>query len=192
VTIRDEVVRTTTQVGAPPERVFRALTDPRELERWWGSDDTYRTRDWSVDVREGGEWRATTIDSDGQEGSLAGEFRRVEPPHVLESTWTTSWDDAPSIVRYDLEPEEVNGAPGTRLTVTHTGPTHGAIACAGVAQALVRLPRTTRDSRPWRRFTPRMSSSGRAAESGRTTFSPGSSWTASSSSARRSTTMSRT
>jgi hypothetical protein len=33
------------EVAAPPERVFRALTDPAQLIRWWG-DDICKTSVW--------------------------------------------------------------------------------------------------------------------------------------------------
>ena len=35
------VVRAVMEVAGSPEKVFRALTDPKELEQWWGSDDVY-------------------------------------------------------------------------------------------------------------------------------------------------------
>ena len=31
------------EIAAPPERVFRALTQSDEIVRWWGSPDAYRT-----------------------------------------------------------------------------------------------------------------------------------------------------
>ena len=125
----DDTVRSTVEIAAPPEHVFAALTDPRELAEWWGSAHTYRTRDWRVDARPGGGWSVRTIDADGREASVHGEYRVVDPPRVLELTWRASWDDfAPTIVRYELVPVTVRGVSGTRITVTHTGV--GATACA--------------------------------------------------------------
>ena len=87
------VARATVDIAAPPERVFRALTDPAELAEWWGPDAP---------------------------GDAA---RVVDPPHTVEYTWRARWDDAvPGTVRYELAPAEVDGLPGTRVTVTHTGP----------------------------------------------------------------------
>jgi uncharacterized protein YndB with AHSA1/START domain len=133
-----DVVTTTIDIAATPERVFEALTDPEELAAWWGSEDTYRTRDWSVDARPGGAWSATTVDSTGREGSLHGECRIVDAPRLLEYGWRASWDDAASVVRYELSPQEVEGVPGTRLTVTHTGPADGLVACTAMAASLHR------------------------------------------------------
>ena len=47
------VILATVEIRAPIERVFRALTDPNELVRWWGSADTYRTEEWTADLRVG-------------------------------------------------------------------------------------------------------------------------------------------
>jgi uncharacterized protein YndB with AHSA1/START domain len=130
------VVRTSVDIAAPPDAVFEALTDPAELAEWWGSEDTYRTKDWTVDPTEGGAWRATTVDPDGREGALGGTFTEVDAPRVLETTWRTSWDDAESTVRWELAPAVVDGGAGTRLTVTHTGPTVHATACLAMAGLL--------------------------------------------------------
>jgi Polyketide cyclase / dehydrase and lipid transport len=43
-------VHATVEIAASPESVFRALTDPGELPRWWGSPDVYQTHDWKVDL----------------------------------------------------------------------------------------------------------------------------------------------
>lgn len=48
------IVNVAIEIAAPPAAVFRALTDPKELEQWWGADDSYRTRDWRIDLRRGG------------------------------------------------------------------------------------------------------------------------------------------
>ncbi len=40
--------------GAP--QVMRALTSREEIERWWGSADTYRMTDWTADLRVGGKY----------------------------------------------------------------------------------------------------------------------------------------
>lgn len=139
---RHAAVRTAVEIAAPPEQVFRALTDPAHLAAWWGSADSYRTRDWQMDARPGGAWSARTTDAGGAEGTVGGEVRVVDPPRALEYTWRASWDPlATTVVRYELTPATVRGAPGTRLTVTHTGFDAGAatgVTCcarAGAASA---------------------------------------------------------
>ena len=124
------------EIAAAPERVFEALTDPEELAAWWGSDDTYRTRDWETDPRDGGEWSVRTTAPDGTEGSVHGEYLLVDPPRRIALTWRASWDDfAETTVHYELTPIEIDGEPGTRLTVTHTGFKGAARAEAGAACA---------------------------------------------------------
>jgi uncharacterized protein YndB with AHSA1/START domain len=59
---------------------------------------------------------------DGRPGRAGGAYGVVERPRRLETTWAPSWEVWPSYVRFDLEPIDVRGVPGTRLTVTHTGP----------------------------------------------------------------------
>lgn len=130
-------------IAAPPAEVFRALVDPEELARWWGSDDTYRTRDWETDPRPGGAWSVRTVDAAGNEASVHGEFRVVDPPHRLEYTWRASRDHyLPTTVRYDLAPAVVEGVAGTRVTVTHTVTAlavgvHGGTAVHGMAWSRV-------------------------------------------------------
>ena len=118
-TTRD-AVRAAIEIAAPPERVFEALTDPAQLAAWWGSEETHRAHDWQADVQPGGRWEARTTDAAGREGTLGGEYRVVDPPRVLEHTWEASWDEAPTIVRFELAPARVGGVSGTRVTVTHT------------------------------------------------------------------------
>ena len=51
--VTGDVVRATVEIGAPPEEVFEALTDPAQLEEWWGTPDTYRTSSWQLEPRPG-------------------------------------------------------------------------------------------------------------------------------------------
>ena len=120
-------VRTTVDIAARPETVFHAISDPLELAAWLGGNSTSAaapvTRAWAaatVPVA-GQPWRAPALGPDGAAGSVCGEYLRVDPPRVLESTWRASWDDfAPDRVRFELAPIEIGGQSGTRLTVTHT------------------------------------------------------------------------
>jgi uncharacterized protein YndB with AHSA1/START domain len=120
---RTGTVHAVVEIAAPPERVFQALTDPRELEAWWGSDDWYRSHDWVVDPRPGGQWSVRTTSATGGPGStVRGEYIVVDSPRVLEYTWRASWDDfSPTTIRFVLEPAVVDGVAGTRLIMTHTG-----------------------------------------------------------------------
>lgn len=120
--VTGNVVRATVEIAAPPEEVFEALTDPAQLEEWWGTPESYRTSEWQLGPSPGGEWSVRTTAADGSDASVRGEYRVVDPPRTLEFTWAASWDDfAETTVRFDLMPAVVRGVSGTRLTVTHSG-----------------------------------------------------------------------
>ena len=124
-------IRGVVDIAAPPERVFQALTDPAELEAWWGADDMYRTFDWQVDLRPGGAWSCRARNARGEDSSVRGRYVTVDPPRVLEYTWQPSWDGfAETSVRLELAPIAI----GTRLTVAHTGFGDRADSCEGHAQ----------------------------------------------------------
>ena len=109
-------------VAAAPERVFRALTEPDELMRWWGSDALYRSTSWKIDLRPGGKWRSEGKGADGRPYWVEGTFVVVDPPRRLAYTWNHSWpttgEEAPeTLVTWVLVP---SGA-GTLVTLTHSG-----------------------------------------------------------------------
>ena len=66
------IILATAEIAAPPERVFRALTTPDEIVRWWGSDEVYHTTGWTADLRVGGRWRAEGRGADGQPFAAGG------------------------------------------------------------------------------------------------------------------------
>jgi uncharacterized protein YndB with AHSA1/START domain len=111
------VITAVIEIAAPPEAVFEALTDPGQLEAWWGAGE-YRTRDWKVDLRVGGQWSVKTLGPGGRDMTVNGQYQKVEPPYLLQYTWLASWDESrETSVRFELEP-----APdGTRLTLRHSG-----------------------------------------------------------------------
>ena len=129
---RPRVVRTVVEIAAPPSRVFEALTDPEELAAWWGGDDA-RLVDARSEPWPGGAWSVRLVTRDAAEWSVEGEYRVVDEPRRLEQTWRADDEEGPSVVRYDLEPIELDGAEGTRLAVTHSRP--ATIAAAARASA---------------------------------------------------------
>jgi uncharacterized protein YndB with AHSA1/START domain len=130
------VIKAEIEVAAPPDRVFRSLTDPAELEAWWGSDEMYRTTEWTIDLRPGGKWSTVAFGADGSRMTVDGEYLEVDPPRRLLHTWRPSWDDyAETTVRYDLVPT----ATGTRVLVTHTGFGDRAEQAAGTGEGWTRV-----------------------------------------------------
>lgn len=113
------VILASVEIAAPPDRVFRALTDPNELIRWWGSPDTYRIEEWTADLRVGGRWRSRGRGADGRPFTVQGEFLTVDPPRQLVQTWAPDWEAGGLVttITYRLDPIEG----GTRLTLRHEG-----------------------------------------------------------------------
>jgi uncharacterized protein YndB with AHSA1/START domain len=111
-------VLATVDIAASAERVFRALSDPKELVQWWGSPETYRAHRWDADFRVGGTWRVEGKSAAGQPYSVHGEFLEITPPWRLVQTWCYDWDKGGSTkLTYALE--DIPG--GTRVTVRHEG-----------------------------------------------------------------------
>jgi uncharacterized protein YndB with AHSA1/START domain len=114
-------VLATVDIAAPAERVFRALSDPKELVQWWGSPDTYRAHHWEADLRVGGKWRVDGKSAAGQPYSVSGEYLEIERPRRIVQTWSYDWDagknQAPTKLTYVLT--DIPG--GTRVTVRHEG-----------------------------------------------------------------------
>src|SRR5262245_45189011 len=74
-------------LDAPPERVFRALTEPKELLAWWGEEAESHTTSWELDLRLGGNWRSRGADKSCGAWTIWGEIIELDPPRVLAYTW---------------------------------------------------------------------------------------------------------
>lgn len=82
-------LRYTRSLSHPPERVWRALTEPGELSAWFPAD--------VVGERRAGARLSFPFRED--EGPvLEGEMRIFDPPRLLEFTWDTD------VLRFELEP----------------------------------------------------------------------------------------
>jgi len=79
----------TRDYAAPPERVWRAWTDPEALKQWWapGAGDAVSVAEF--DVRVGGRFRICFGGKDGNEHECAGVYQEVAKPKKLVFTW--SW-----------------------------------------------------------------------------------------------------
>jgi uncharacterized protein YndB with AHSA1/START domain len=123
VTGNDSVVAEI-QIAAPPERVFKALTDPKELMRWFTSPEC-PAKLWEMDARPGGRYRyatekGTIVVNNVSEFECHGEVLEIDPPRLLVYSWIANWHDDKSrrtIVRWEL----TRDAAGTRVKVTHSG-----------------------------------------------------------------------
>ncbi len=97
-------------LAAPPERVWRAFTNPEELAAWlWpGSWQT----EVQADVRVGGRYR---IASPVSGMALTGEYVAVDPVTRLVQTWRWDGEDEETLVTITIEP----ATDGSTLTVLH-------------------------------------------------------------------------
>jgi uncharacterized protein YndB with AHSA1/START domain len=90
-------------IGAPPEAVWRALTDPAMIEAWGGGPAEIRAEPGAAFTFWGGD--------------IYGTVTASEPPLRLVQEWwgDDEWDEA-SVADFQLRPEDE----GTRLTLAHT------------------------------------------------------------------------
>ena len=107
------------EIAAPPERVFRALTDPAQLVAWFGGDADYSGKLWEIDLRVGGKWRNLGHDRTCGDYEMSGEILEIDPPRLLCYTWRYDGHPGPdhTVVRYELD----RAGQGTRLRMTHSG-----------------------------------------------------------------------
>jgi uncharacterized protein YndB with AHSA1/START domain len=71
-------------------RVFKALTDPGELAKWWGPSG-FSCPSIMFDPQVGGSYRIAMQPPEGELFYLSGEFREIEPPSRL--AYTFRWED---------------------------------------------------------------------------------------------------
>lgn len=77
-------------LGAPRSVVFRALSEPQELAKWWGPDG-FTIPSVESDLRPGGGYRIGMQPPEGDLFYLTGEFLEVTPPARL--SYTFRWED---------------------------------------------------------------------------------------------------
>lgn len=105
-------------IAAPPERVFQALIDPKQVVQWWGQGGVYRCTEFHSEVRAGGKWRSAGVDGQGNSFKVLGEYLEVDPPRLLVYTWVASWTgEVKTTVRWDLQPRDQ----GTLVRIRHSG-----------------------------------------------------------------------
>jgi uncharacterized protein YndB with AHSA1/START domain len=124
VTSDQEAIVSEIEIAAPPERVFRALTDANELKRWFSSPQC-PAKSWEMDARVGGSYAYATekgglVVNGVSEFECHGDIVEYDPPRLLVYTWIANWHDDTSrrtAVRWELTPN----SSGTHVKVTHSG-----------------------------------------------------------------------
>ena len=75
---------------ANPEFVFKALTQPDLIKKWFGPHG-YSCPVVDVDLRIGGNYYIEMKPPEGEIIKLGGVYKVVDPPKALEYTW--QWDE---------------------------------------------------------------------------------------------------
>ena len=141
-------------IAAPPERVFQALVDPKEVVRWWGQAGIFRCTEFQSDLQPGGPLRCAGVDGQGKRFEITGEYLEIVAPRLLVYTWVASWTgEAKTIIRWELEAQNQ----GTLVTIRHSGfAAHPELAQSyrgwprmlGWIQALLERGETVEDRKP--------------------------------------------
>lgn len=108
------VVRKTIRASA--ERLFKAWTNAKELQRWWGTAEI-ACIGAEIDLRVGGAYRIGNKLPDGKLLWITGEFEIIEPPKKLVFTWRVEPETQIServTVRF-----EAQGTAATEVVITH-------------------------------------------------------------------------
>ncbi|MDQ3707711.1 MAG: SRPBCC family protein [Actinomycetota bacterium] len=108
------LVRISREFDAPPEKVFRAHTDPELVVQWLGPRRTEMRID-HYDCRTGGSYRYLHF-SDGNEFGFHGCFHEVRPSELIIQTFT--FEGFPDDVALEKLTFTDLGDGRTRLTAT--------------------------------------------------------------------------
>jgi uncharacterized protein YndB with AHSA1/START domain len=86
-------LRMTRLLPAPRADVYRALTDPSELAKWWGPRG-FTSPSVEFEPSVGASYRIAMQPPDADPFYLSGEFKEVEPPERLAFTFRWEPPDA--------------------------------------------------------------------------------------------------
>src|SRR5437588_794207 len=131
----DDSVVCELEMAATPERVFEALTDPKQLFTWWGREPLLELRSFEMDPRPVGWWRFRCAPipvadhgaieeqrrkNAAQEFEAHGEVLEYDPPKLFVWSWQANWHKNPdhvTVVRWDV----IRTKHGSLVRVTHSG-----------------------------------------------------------------------
>ncbi len=106
----DREIVATRKIAAPPEHVFRALSDPFQVRRWYGPYGTVM-KTCDLDFRVGGKWRYVSQFGD-HEAAFHGEILEIDAPRrIVQTEIYEPMPEHPTVATMELAPD---GA-GTRL-----------------------------------------------------------------------------
>lgn len=102
--IADREIRVTRLLDAPRDLVWKAWTDPRHLEQWWGPSGFWNTIH-AMDARPGGEWRFIMHGPDGTDYPNRIRYTEVRRPERLVYRHDSGIEDDPEgfVVTVDFQ-----------------------------------------------------------------------------------------
>lgn len=81
----ETLIHVTREFDAPRDLVYRALTEPELIERWWTARRG-AAKLFEVDLRVGGTWRYVMETHDGREVAFHGTYQEIVPNERLVYT----------------------------------------------------------------------------------------------------------
>lgn len=106
----DREVRIERIFDAPRDRVWRAVTDPEIVAKWWGRGNKLDIE--RMEVERGGHWRYVEH-AHGQSHGFEGRYAEVTPPSRIVRTF--EWDGMPGHVALETMTLEDLGDGRTKL-----------------------------------------------------------------------------
>ncbi|MCY0998656.1 SRPBCC family protein [Myxococcus sp. MISCRS1] len=130
----DREIRVERIFDAKRERVWKAMTDPKQVAQWWGRGNKLVVE--RLEVERGGHWRFVEH-ADGQEHGFEGRFREVTPVERLVQTF--EWDGMPGHVILNTTTLEDLGDGRTKVVAVSfffTTEERDGMAASGMADGL--------------------------------------------------------
>ena len=81
----DTQINISREFAAPAHLVYRAITEPELVKRWWNAKRGEVTLA-EIDLRVGGKWRSVMVTPDGFEVAFHGEYLEIVPNEKIVST----------------------------------------------------------------------------------------------------------
>jgi uncharacterized protein YndB with AHSA1/START domain len=82
---QDDQILITREFDAPRHLVYKAITTPELVKRWWNAKRGEVTVA-EIDLQVGGKWRYVQVTEDGFEVGFHGEYREIVPNERIVST----------------------------------------------------------------------------------------------------------
>jgi uncharacterized protein YndB with AHSA1/START domain len=118
----DEQILIVREFDAPAHLVWRAVTEPDLVKRWWGAERGEVTL-VEIDLRVGGRWRYVMTATGGQEVGFHGEFREiVQGERIVQTEVFEGFPDAYSVNTMTLV--EADGRTTLTTLVQHQAKEH--------------------------------------------------------------------